>query len=64
MVAREHHPLYGSSSGYQADTYLTHGAVYGHVYMQGERAHGIPSSEEIVVKISERYRQWKAFNSR
>lgn len=64
MVAREHHPLYGSSSGYLADTYLTHDAVYGHVYMQGEKAQGIPSSEEIVVKISERYRQWKAFNSR
>ncbi|MGH9919688.1 MAG: hypothetical protein ACRD6W_12595, partial [Nitrososphaerales archaeon] len=35
LVARKHHPLYGSppSGGYLTDAYMTHEAVFGHVYM-------------------------------
>ena len=70
LVARKHHPLYGSSSasGYLTDSYMTHDAVFGHVYMcraQGDDAiDWIPASDEIVLKVSERYRQWKAFRSK
>ncbi len=60
MIDRAHHPLYGSAYGYLVDNYLTHDAVFGHVYMRGDRAEGIPTSREIVMKISERFRQWKS----
>jgi hypothetical protein len=60
IVDRRHHPMYGSVSGYLVDVYLTHDAVFGHVYMQGDSAEGLPSPREIVVKISERFRQWKS----
>ncbi len=64
IVDRTHHPLYGSASGYLTDIYLTHDAVFGHVYMHGDKAEGLPSSREIVVKISERFRQWKSVVSK
>jgi hypothetical protein len=76
LVPRKHHPLYGSvgSSGYLTDAYLTHDAVFGHVYMyrletkgNGEKEDSpewIPTTSEIVLRISERYRQWKAFRSK
>jgi len=64
MVDRAHHPLYGSASGYLADSYLTHDAVFGHVYMHGDKAEGIPTSREIVMTISERFRQWKSMASK
>jgi hypothetical protein len=64
IVASEHHPLYGSSrSGYLTDLYWTHDAVFGHVYMHGMEGSSIPSVREIVVRISERFRQWKALSS-
>jgi hypothetical protein len=59
IVDRRHHPIYGSASGYLTDVYLTHDTVFGHVYMHGDGAEGLPSSREIVMKISERFRQWK-----
>jgi len=68
IVPRRHHPLYGSgvSSGYLTDMYLTHDAVFGHVYMHddGSAADGsLPSAKEIIITISQRFRQWKAINS-
>jgi hypothetical protein len=64
IVDRPHHPLYGVDSGYLTDVYMTHDAVFGHVYMHGGKAGGLPSSKEIVVKISERFRQWKSIISK
>jgi len=63
IVGREHHPLYGSSTGYLADVYLTHDAVFGHVYMHGTGRDSMPSASEIIQKVAERFRQWKAINS-
>lgn len=70
LVSRKHHPLYGSStaSGYLTDTYMTHEAVYGHVNMYRVREETVPdwlpAADEIVLKLSERYRQWKTFRSK
>jgi len=65
LVERDHHPLYGSSKGYLTDAYLTHDAVFGHVYMYKNTEAGqndrIPTPRELVVMLAERYRQWKAF---
>jgi len=69
LVGREHHPLYGTSKGYLTDAYMTHDAVFGHVYMcsslkKPEPGEGwIPSSEEVIKRISTRYRQWRALRS-
>jgi hypothetical protein len=68
LVERRYHPLYGSpgSSGYLTDSYLTHDAVFGHVYMyKGEDSpEWIPSTDEVVLKIADRYKQWRAFRSK
>jgi hypothetical protein len=65
LVERARHPLYGSSKGYLTDAYLTHDAVFGHVYMYASTAAGqndrVPTPGELVLKLAERYRQWKAF---
>lgn len=67
LVERDYHPLYGSSKGYLTDAYLTHDAVFGHVYMYrktNERSvDRTPTPRDIVLTISERYRQWKALSS-
>ncbi len=68
IVAREFHPFYGSSSSYLTDAYLTHDAVFGHVYMcsatgGGPRETGIPTAKELALKISQRFREWKALSS-
>lgn len=47
---------------------MTRDAVFGHVYVcagegDGENPDWIPGSDEIILKISERYRQWKALSS-
>jgi len=67
LVARQYHPLYGSppsSRGYLTDAYMTHEAVFGHVYMcrvtEDEEPRWIPKPGEIAARLSERYRQWKA----
>jgi hypothetical protein len=64
IVEREYHPLYGSSKGYLTDIYLTHDAVFGHVYMyrrgRSDPAEGrVPTPREVVMTISDRFRQWK-----
>ncbi len=77
LVERRYHPLYGASSGsgYLTDSYLTHDAVFGHVYLHRQplREDGkedqdspawIPATDEIILKIAERFRQWKAFRSK
>ena len=77
LVERKYHPLYGTSdgSGYLTDSYLTHDAVFGHVYMyrlqwrkdgkeEEDSPEWIPSTDEIILKISDRYRQWKALRSK
>ena len=65
LVCREYHPLYGSSRGYLTDAYLTHDAVFGHIYMYRDAKwtakDAVPTAREIVLAISERYKQWKAF---
>lgn len=65
LVRREYHPLYGSSEGYLTDAYLTHDAVFGHIYMYRDAKWTakdlVPTAREIVLAISERYKQWKAF---
>ncbi|MEM2930799.1 MAG: hypothetical protein QW797_08090 [Thermoproteota archaeon] len=35
-MKHEHHPLYGNSASYLTDVYLTHLAVFGHVYAVGD----------------------------
>ncbi len=77
LVERKHHPLYGASSGsgYLTDSYLTHEAVFGHVYMHRQplRQSGkedqdspawIPTTDGFILEIAERFRQWKAFRSK
>ena len=67
LVGRRHHPIYGSSSsGYLSDTYMTHEAVFGHVYMYRDGKDDpdwLPTSNEIALRIAERYKQWKALSS-
>jgi len=61
LVDHSHHPLYSSSTSYLSDLYLTHAAVFGHVYaVDGESKGPFPSAHEVTVKLAERYRQWKA----
>lgn len=64
MVDPDYHPLYSSSKSYLSDAYLTHDAVFGHVYMSrrsdGTTDYGVPTPWNLVMVISERYRQWKA----
>lgn len=61
LVDHQHHPLYGSAKGYLSDLYLTHVAVFGHVYAVNEGGMGpFPSPNELTLKLAERYRQWKA----
>ena len=67
LVERKHHPIYGagSSSGYLSDAYLTHEAVFGHVYMFRHEINDpdwLPTTAEIVLRIAERYRQWKVIS--
>ncbi|MEM3465693.1 MAG: hypothetical protein QW566_04390 [Candidatus Jordarchaeales archaeon] len=61
LVEHEHHPLYGSSASYLTDVYLTHLAVFGHVYaVDDSRRTVFPTVREVVVKLAERYRVCKA----
>jgi hypothetical protein len=61
LVDRAYHPLYGDSKSYLSDLYLTHEAVFGHVYATNSRGNGpFPNPRDVVVKLAERYRQWKA----
>lgn len=61
LVKHEHHPLYGNSSSYLTDVYLTHLAVFGHVYAVGDsRETFFPTVRDVVVRLAERYRVCKA----
>ncbi|MGC8832132.1 MAG: hypothetical protein ACP5PQ_06095 [Thermoproteota archaeon] len=56
LVENKHHPLYGRTRSYLTDLYLTHSALYGHVYAYGEE--GItsvfPSPMKLIVKLAVR----------
>ncbi len=58
LVRPEYHPLYGSRGSYLRDLYLTHLAVFGHVYAVGV-AGDVPanSAERLVVLLARRYRE-------
>lgn len=58
LVESRFHPLYGTESSYLTDLYLTHLAVYGHVYAYGEAP--FPSCADIIKKLAIRYKEWKA----
>lgn len=61
LVPMAYHPLYGDRGGYLTDVYLTHLAVFGHVY--ATRLPGTDpaaSSEAIVVRLATRYGEVKA----
>jgi len=58
LVRGKYHPLYGDEKGYLTDLYLTHLAVYWHVYAYEGK---FPSCENIIMKLATRYRQWKTF---
>jgi len=61
LVEHVHHPLYGGSASYLTDVYMTHLAVFGHVYaVGGSRGNVFPTVREVVVKLAERYRVCKA----
>jgi hypothetical protein len=69
LVKRRHHPLYGAG-GYVTSSYFTHELIYGHVYIcksasdsKSERI-WIPSKRQLILKIAERYQEWKALNSK
>jgi hypothetical protein len=69
LVERKYHPVYGSG-GYLTSAYLTHEVVYGHIYIRGSASDSrseqswIPSNKQLIIKITERYRQWKALSSK
>ncbi len=61
LVPWEHHPLYGRGRGYLADVYLTHLAVFGHVYAVDPEGHPpFPRPRTVILRISRRYRVVKA----
>ncbi|HTD80677.1 MAG TPA: hypothetical protein VK723_00860, partial [Thermoplasmata archaeon] len=61
LVSPAYHPLYGARTSYLTDAYMTHLALHGHVYAVGEPGRlRIPKAEELVVLLSERFRQAKA----
>lgn len=61
IVDCAYHPLYGRFTSYLSDYYFTHMAVFGHVYAVDDvRTTPFPSCHEVVMKLAERYRQWRA----
>ncbi len=61
LVARRYHPIYcppTSSGGYLTDAYMTHEAIFGHVYMcrvkEDEEPEWVPKPGEITARLSER----------
>jgi len=60
LVPHEYHPLYGNSKSYLTDLYLTHTAIFGHVYaIDDARTSAFPPSRQVIMKLAERYRQCK-----
>lgn len=62
LVGDKHHPLYGESRSYLTDLYLTHLAVYGHVYAYGKDGcrSMFPRPVKLVMKLAKRYKELKA----
>jgi len=61
LVPYEHHPIYGSSTGYLSDLYLSHLAEYGHVYAYDDSKRSFfPTSERIILTLASRFRRLKA----
>lgn len=61
IVNHTYHPLYGSSTDYLTDVYLTHMAVFGHVYaVDGRGGLPFPSTKKAITTLAERFRQVKA----
>ncbi len=61
LVSPAYHPVYGARTSYLTDAYLTHLALHGHVYAVGDSGRvRIPTPEDLVVLLSERFRQAKA----
>ena len=59
LVPAAYHPLYGDRGGYLTDLYLTHLAVFGHVYSVGDGDSARPAVE-IVVRLADRFSEVKA----
>jgi len=63
LVDHQYHPLHSNSRSYLTDLYLTHLAVYGHVYpVARARRSLLPSVKKTVTKLAVRYSQWKALH--
>ncbi len=61
LVPWKHHPLYGRGRGYLADVYLTHLAVFGHVYaVDANGRRPFPTPRTVILRLSRRYRVAKA----
>lgn len=65
LVPAPYHPLYGDRGGYLTDLYLTHLAVFGHVYAVGA-AEGLPalSAPRLVCMLATRYAEVKSSKRR
>ena len=58
LTPHEYHPMYGSSTSYLTDLYLTHMVKHGHVYAYDDSSRStFPTSEKIVMTIATRYRR-------
>ena len=58
LTPYEYHPMYGSSTSYLTDLYLTHVVKYGHVYACDDSSRStFPTSEKIVITMATRYRR-------
>ncbi len=60
LVSAAYHPLYGDRGGYLTDLYLTHLAVFGHVYSvgRGGESSGTPV-QDVVVPLASRFSEMK-----
>jgi len=58
LVPPAFHPVYGARRSYLTDAYLTHLALHGHVYAAGATGRlRIPKPDDLIILLSERYRQ-------
>lgn len=67
LVENKYHPLYGRSRSYLTDLYLTHSALYGHVYAYGKTAPQtsvFPSPMKLVIKLATRHKELKALGKK
>ncbi len=65
LVPRSYHPLEGDRGGYLSDLYLTHVAVFGHVYPVSEEATlRAGSMQRTVLRLAIRYGEVRALKPR